>query len=162
MLDSKSFRDAMSAIASPVFLLTTDGAAGRAGMTATSFASVSDSPPTVLICVNRASPSAQAFLDNGVFGLNALAPEDRPLADAFASRPAPGEDKFAHGQWRAGGTGAPLLESANCWFDCRLIEAQPVATHIVLLGEVVAVGSSEARDTLVYGHRAYRRSGEPL
>lgn len=162
MLDAKKFRDAMSEVASPVFLLATNGVAGRAGMTVTAVASVSDQPATILVCVNRQSPSASLYVANGVFSLNALAPEDRPLGDLFAGRGAPGDDRFAHGQWGIGATGAPVLESANAWFDCRLIEVKAVASHDVLIGEVVALGGGGGRDSLVYGRRAWRRSGEPI
>lgn len=162
MLDAKIFRDAMSEIASPVFLLTTDGPAGRAGMTVTAVASVSDQPPTLLVCVNRGSPSARIFAENQRFALNALSPAQQPLADLFAGRGAPGADKFSQGLWRPAPSGAPTLADAKAWFDCRLAEIKPVASHELLIGEVLAVGGAPGGDSLLYGRRAYRRSGDPL
>ena len=49
------FREAMSRLGAAVHIVTTSGKAGRAGFTATAVASVSDSPPTVLVCLNRKS-----------------------------------------------------------------------------------------------------------
>ncbi|MPT25288.1 MAG: flavin reductase, partial [Starkeya sp.] len=47
------YREAMSRLVAAVHVITTHGAEGRAGFTATAVASVSDSPPTLLVCLNR-------------------------------------------------------------------------------------------------------------
>ena len=72
-----AFRQAMSRIAAPVYIVATDGPAGLAGLTATAVASVSDAPPILLVCVNRSLSSASRFIENGVFSVNALTGEDR-------------------------------------------------------------------------------------
>ncbi|HUO53479.1 MAG TPA: flavin reductase family protein [Rhodoblastus sp.] len=163
MLDPKAYRDAMSEIASPVHLIATDGPAGVAGMTVTALASVSDHPATLLVCVNRTSPSTPRFLDNKVFSVNSLGAEDQPLADVFAGRTHEHfAEKFSHGAWRRGATGAPLLESALANFDCRLVDAKEVGTHFVLFGEVVTVARRDVGAGLLYHRRSYGRSGERL
>jgi flavin reductase (DIM6/NTAB) family NADH-FMN oxidoreductase RutF len=159
MLEAKAYRDAMSEIASPVHLIATDGAAGLAGMTVTALASVSDQPPTLLVCVNRLSPSTKRFLDNGVFSVNSLCSEDIALADIFAGRTDEHFDqKFKHGVWRRGVTGSPLLESALATFDCRLIEVKDVSTHHVFFGAVESVTLRDKGANLLYHRRAYARS----
>jgi flavin reductase (DIM6/NTAB) family NADH-FMN oxidoreductase RutF len=159
MLEAKAYRDAMSEIASPVHLIATDGAAGLAGMTVTALASVSDQPPTLLVCVNRQSPSTQRFLDNGVFSVNALGADDLALAEIFAGRTDEHFDqKFEHGVWRRGITGAPLLEGALAIFDCRLVEVKDVATHHVFFGAVESVTRRDEGAGLLYHRRAYAKS----
>ncbi|WP_294532444.1 flavin reductase [uncultured Rhodoblastus sp.] len=159
MLDPKAYRDAMSEVASPVHLIATDGVAGVAGMTVTAHASISDQPPTMLVCLNRHSPSTRRFLENGVFSLNALGAADEALADIFAGRTdAHFEQKFTHGDWRKGVTGAPVLRSALVSFECRLIDVKDVETHHVLIGAVVAVAHGGAGASLLYRRRGYDRS----
>ena len=159
MLDSQAYRDAMSEIASPVHILATDGAAGRAGMTVTALASITDHPPTLLVCVNRSSPSVARLLANGVFSVNTLSFDDRALADIFAGRTHEHFDqKFDHGAWKNGATGAPLLVSALAIFDCRLLEAKDVGTHHVLFGKVESVARNGLDAGLIYHRRAYGRS----
>jgi flavin reductase (DIM6/NTAB) family NADH-FMN oxidoreductase RutF len=161
MLDPKAYRDAMSEIASPVHLIASDGPAGLAGMTVTALASISDHPPTLLVCVNRNSPSASRFIKNGVFSVNSLGAEDRPLAEIFAGRTNEHfAEKFTHGVWRKGLTGAPLLGSALANFDCRLIEVKDVGTHHVFFGRVEAVARRDEGPGLLYQRRGYRRSAE--
>ncbi|MCI4678675.1 flavin reductase family protein [Rhodoblastus acidophilus] len=163
MLDPKAYRDAMSEIASPVHIIATDGPAGLAGMTVTALASVTDQPATLLVCVNRQSPSAPRFLKNKAFSVNSLGAADQKLADIFAGRTDEHfAEKFTHGLWRKGATGAPLLEGALANFDCRLIEAKDVGTHHILIGEVVAVARRDEGAGLLYHRRAYRRSDDEL
>jgi len=159
MVEAKAYRDAMSEIASPVHILATDGPAGLAGMTVTALASVSDSPATLLVCVNRHALSATRFLENGVFSVNALGVADRVLADIFAGRTnAHFAEKFAHGAWAPGKTGAPLLASALATFECRLIEVKDVATHHVFFGAVEAVSHRNDGASLLYHRRDYDQS----
>ncbi|HEV7910334.1 MAG TPA: flavin reductase, partial [Methylocella sp.] len=46
--DPARFRDAMSRVAAAVHIVTTNGPAGLAGITATSVASITDEPPMML------------------------------------------------------------------------------------------------------------------
>ena len=52
------FRDAMSRLGAAVHVVTTAGAGGKSGFTATAVCSVSDTPATLLVCLNRRSNSA--------------------------------------------------------------------------------------------------------
>ncbi len=53
IVDQQTFRDAMSCMGAAVNIITTDGPAGRAGFTASAVCSVTDTPPTLLVCLNR-------------------------------------------------------------------------------------------------------------
>jgi len=155
-LDSVLFREGMSRVAGAVHVVSTSGARGRAGFTATAIAPVTDSPASLLVCVNTASRSAQALLANGVFCVNTLSAADTAIADVFAGRAElQGEARFSVGEWEALATGSPVLSSALVAFDCRLTDARIVATHHVIIGEIVGVRLGESRPALVYQGRAY-------
>ena len=51
IVDHQTF--AMSCMGAAVNIITTDGPAGRAGFTASAVCSVTDTPPTLLVCLNR-------------------------------------------------------------------------------------------------------------
>ena len=98
-LDPVRFRVAMSRVAAAVHIVTTNGPAGLAGITATSVASITDDPPMMLFCINKTSPSAARMIENGVFCINTLAPSHEAIAEIFAGRT--GHylgDKFAGGE----------------------------------------------------------------
>ena len=49
----QDFRDAMARLGAAVNIITTGGPAGRGGFTASAVCSVTDEPPTLLVCMNR-------------------------------------------------------------------------------------------------------------
>lgn len=156
-VDGATFREGMSCFAEAVTIVTTDGPAGLAGATATAVTSVSDNPPTILVCLNRTSKSAPRFVANGVFCVNALKPEHRELADVFAGRTGLHlEERFGKGEWSPLSTGAPALVGAAVALDCRIVDIKDVATHHVMIGEVVGVRMGPQAASLVYVHRSYR------
>ena len=59
------FRDAMSSLSAAVNVVTTEGEAGRCGITATAVCSVTDTPPSVMVCINANSAMNPVFQGNG-------------------------------------------------------------------------------------------------
>ena len=78
------FREAMARVCAPVNIVTTDGPAGRGGFTATAMCSVSDDPPTLLVCMNERSAQTGMFLANQRFCVNVLTQSHMHLAAKFA------------------------------------------------------------------------------
>lgn len=151
-VDGGAYREAMARLAGAVHLVTTDGPAGRAGFTATAVCSVSDAPPTLLVCVNRGSSAYPAFSRNGRLCVNLLAADHEHLAEAFGRRPL--AERFQAGSWDEGLGGGPVLEGALAAFECRIVRRIEAGTHDVLFGEVDAL-SGRGGDALVYGFRRY-------
>ena len=65
-------------------VVTSDGPGGRCGFTASAVCSVTDSPPTVLVCVNRTNDSYPPLKVNGVLCVNTLAGGQEDLSAIFA------------------------------------------------------------------------------
>ena len=108
-VDRQSFRDAMSRLGSAVHVVTSDGVAGRLGLTASAVCSVSDSPATLLMCINRSSQQNEPLKRNGVFCVNSLAGHQRQFSDMFAGFGGiEMHDRFAQGSWRQLLTGLRL------------------------------------------------------
>lgn len=156
LVDEGQFREAMSRVAASVHIVTTDGPAGLAGITATAVASITIEPPMMLFCINKTSPSAARIIENGAFCINTLAPSQAGLADIFAGRAGHYLDrKFTHGEWIKLVTGCPVLKGAAAAFDCRLVEAKEVMTHFIMIGKVEAVELGPDGATLSYANRKY-------
>ncbi|MFD1198520.1 flavin reductase [Brucella gallinifaecis] len=157
-VESKTYRDAMSHYAGAVQLVTTAGLAGRRGLTLTASCSVSDNPPTVLICLQKSHAENQLFIENGVFAVNTLAGVHEQLADAFSGRLGMTQDeRFELAEWDVIATGAPVLKNALAIFDCRVISVQDHSTHYVLFGEVVGLRFNADEDALIYLNRRYHK-----
>lgn len=154
------FRDAMARVASAVHVVTSIGPHGRIGLTATAVASVSDTPPTVLVSIARPSRTLAVIEASGVFCINTLPGHCEELAEIFASRRGiDGEARFASHHWSSLVTGAPVLSEAVAAFDCRLVAAHDIATHRLLIGEVVGLGGGgpepQEATSLIYRKRRF-------
>jgi cob(II)yrinic acid a,c-diamide reductase len=162
-IEAAAYRQVMSHFAGAVHVVTTDGPAGRRGVTVTAACSVSDNPPTLLVCLNRGHIANAMFDENGVFAINTLAEEHQPLSAAFSGKGhLPQEDRFGLSEWETLETGAPVLANAAAVFDCRIVDAQDVATHRVLYGEVVGLRSRGVSRPLIYHGRAYHSLGSEI
>ena len=156
MVEAGRFREAMRRMASGVSVITTDGPAGRFGVTVSSMCSLSLEPPSVLACVHHMSPALQAVIENGVFCANVLCFEQAHISDSFAGRMVElRDDKFACAEWHALKTGAPALRDALIAFDCRLSHQAEFGTHRILMGTVVDLVARDG-SPLIYSDRAYR------
>lgn len=156
-VEPRLYREAMSRFAGAVHVVTTDGPHGRRGATVIAACSVSDDPPTILVCLNRVKRENDCFADNGVFALNTLAPAQKPLADAFSGLTGLTQDqRFALAEWEPVSSGAPVLAGALASFDCHLVDARDFATHRILLGKVTGIRIGDVDEPLIYYRRAYR------
>lgn len=153
------FIEAMRSAVTGVSIVTTDGAAGRYGVTVSAFSSVSAEPPMVLVCINRASPVSSALAHNQCFAVNVLSTAQQTLADTFAGRPGDCTPyDFAAARWNEPVTGAPVLAGAVAGFDCALVTTVDAGTHRIFIGRVLCAASS-ASDPLLYSNRMYGHVG---
>ena len=158
MIDRQQFRDAMARLGTAVNVITTVGPDGRLGFTASAVCSVTDDPPTMLVCMNRGSALNEAFKVAGVLCINTLASVQEPLSGLFAgSGDVPMAERFGRAQWSSLVTGAPVLDGALVSVDCRIAQVTEVGTHSVMFCEAVASRMGETRDGLIYFGRAYHR-----
>jgi flavin reductase len=148
------YRAAMARLAGAVHLITTEGAAGRAGFTASAVCSVSDAPPTLLVCLNRASSAYPVFARSDVLCVNTLSARQRDVATVFGGKTGM-DERFAAATWTRSMTGAPVLEEALVSFDCRIVGRTPVGTHDVLFCEIEAIVEGSSEGCLIYADRAY-------
>ncbi|MGI9305779.1 MAG: LysR substrate-binding domain-containing protein [Gammaproteobacteria bacterium] len=162
----KNLRDrfikGMGLSASTVNVVTTDGRAGRAGVTVSAMTSVSADGdlPTLLVCIHHLSPAAQTIVDNKCFCTNVLKDNQIYISDIFAGRQKPENgDKFSCARWRSMPSGAPRAEDPLAAFDCRVKSNERVGTHHVFIGEVEDIFISPHGNPLIYANRAY---GSPV
>ena len=153
----QAYRAAMAQFAGAVHVITTRGPAGLRGTTIIAACSVSDTPATVLACLNRENANNDIFVGNKIFALNTLGARHEPLSVAFSGLTGlSAADRFALGRWDTIATGAPTLTDALAVFDCELIHATDLATHRILYGEVKGLRVGPEARPLLYHRRAYQ------
>jgi flavin reductase len=155
---SEDYRDAMACLGAAVSIVTTDGPAGRAGFSASAVCSVTDDPPTLLVCLNRSSSAYASVIENGVVCVNVLSSRHEHLSRLFGGK-VPAGARFAAAAWSTLETGAPVLADGSAAFDCRIADVVNVGTHDVLFCRVVGLRGSNCADNLIYFGRDYHAVG---
>jgi flavin reductase len=153
-VSQQAFRDAMAKMAAAVNIITTDGPAGKAGFAATAVCSVTDSPASLLICLNRTASVFETVIANGIVCVNVLSAEHQALSSLFGGK-TPVDERFAAADWHVGTTGAPMLSDAMVSFDCVITETLDIGTHRILFCSVKAIEEREASGALLYFKRGY-------
>jgi len=152
------FLGGMAQAAATVNVVTTDGPAGRAGITVSAMSSVSadTDKPVLLICVHHLASAALPIVQNGVFCVNVLRDDQSYISETFAGRfKHQVADKFDCTEWTTQVTGAPRVVDPLVAFDCRVREHTRIGTHYVFFGEVEDIFMAERGSPLIYANRAY-------
>ena len=153
-IERQAFFDVMASFPSGVAIVTTLDADGTPrGLTTTAVCSVSADPPTILVCVDRASRTLAALRASGRFVVNFAGEGGSELCLLFASKE---EDKFRDVRWRPTDKGLPLLhEAVLAWAECSTERELEIGDHVVLVAEVTDGGvQPQLEPPLMY----YRRS----
>jgi flavin reductase (NADH) len=154
----KLFREAMAHLSAAVNIITTDGPHGRCGITASAVCSVTDSPPTMLVCVNQSSAAHAVFAGNGHVCINVLPGSHQELARHFAGMTnLPMNARFEQQTWTAGLLGTPVLADALASLEGRIVERKTVGSHSVMFVEVVDRVVRHDGDGLIYFDRNFHR-----
>ena len=112
---------------------------------------VSSDPKLLAIGVEKEAFTHELIAEGRVFSLNIVDREDRAIVRKFTK---PVEvDMAAHTlngfPFHDGPSGAPVLDQAVAWVDCRVHSTVDLGDHTLFVGEVVDVGFQKPEDTPV-------------
>jgi flavin reductase (DIM6/NTAB) family NADH-FMN oxidoreductase RutF len=136
------FRQVMGRFTSGVTVVTTSHNNVIAGLTVSSFASLSLDPPLILICVDQASSTLEILRDSKIFAVNILTAQQVELSRCFATSSADRFEHFCHAPYHIAATGAPIIDDVLAFIDTRLVAEYPGGDHIIFVGQIEAVGTA--------------------
>ena len=156
--DPRDFRRALSQFPTGVTVITALDADGNpAGVTASSFNSVSIDPTLVLWSIDKGAHSLSTFENAEYFAVNVLGRDQVSTSNNFASR---GEDKFANASYSAGLGGAPVLDEYAAQFECKTWAVYEGGDHLILVGEVKEYRYNDDVEPLVFARGSYAISSQ--
>ncbi len=150
------FRQALSRFATGVTVVTTHASGARkgdrhstsfVGLTASSFNSVSLTPPLVLWSLGLHSSSLPLFRSGTHYVINVLAADQLELCQRFAYGKG---DRFAGVDYSLGQSGLPILSGALAWFECHNRSRYEEGDHVIFVGEVERCGFADGKEPLVF------------
>jgi flavin reductase (DIM6/NTAB) family NADH-FMN oxidoreductase RutF len=146
-------RQAFRRHAAGVTIVTMAGQRGPVGFTATSVASLSESPPLLALALSVRSSIAPTLRAAQTLLVHLLSRDHQELAARFAT---PGADRFAAPtRWRPLTTGEPLLLDATTWLRCRIRERTATGDHWLVIAEILESRVDVTAEPLVYHDGAY-------
>lgn len=158
-IGSEQFRNALRLFPAGVTIVTINAPNSDKphGLTVSAFASISTSPPYIMISIDdRTSGHELLMLEGTTFAVNILPQEKTDLSNRFAW--IKDEDRFAEGEWTTAVTGAPVLADALAWLDCTIAARYPTGNHTIFIGEVQESAVPRPDDPpLLYWNRGYRQ-----
>jgi flavin reductase (DIM6/NTAB) family NADH-FMN oxidoreductase RutF len=129
-------------------------------MTVNWLTQVSFEPPMVAVSVESESHSLELLRAARAFAISILPTGSRQLAGRLGKSSATTPRKLEGVAHRPGPTtGAPILDEATGWLECRIVAEQPAGDHVVVIGEVVEAGTVREADTLTLKETGFRYAG---
>ncbi|GAB3473427.1 flavin reductase [Nocardiopsis coralliicola] len=152
----RRFRSAMANLSAAVNVITTDGVGGRGGITVSAVCSVSDSPPTLLMCINQASYAHDLFRTNRRVAVNVLgAPHEQLAVDFAGMTDLSMAARFHRPGWEHGEHGVPVLLDAPAVLIGSVGAEYVRGSHTVMFVDVEHAAVRSDVGALVYFQRRF-------
>ena len=129
-----NFRIAMRRLTSTVSIIATQSEGEPYGMIATSLTSVSTSPPSILVCINKSASLYRPCIETGLFTVNLLTTEQASLVSIFSGE-FKGNTRFQFGHWEYIDE-LPYLTNAQATLFCTTSQRTNYSSHEIIIATV--------------------------
>jgi flavin reductase (DIM6/NTAB) family NADH-FMN oxidoreductase RutF len=159
MIDPEALKEAMRAWLTGVAIVTGKHEGAIHGMTANSFNSIALEPPTVMVALRHHTRTQHLVKEGGVFAISILDTPQLRLAKRFAGQIDRDVPRFEDISTFELETGAPLIDGAMAFLDCKVINYFDIGDTTVFVGEVLAslIDSEREHEPLLYFNRQWRK-----
>lgn len=154
-IDSLHFRQVLGHYPTGVTVVTgVDESSEPVAMVIGSFTSVSLDPPLVAFLPAKKSATFVRLRSAATFCVNILGANSEELARIAASKT---HGSFSQLEWHRSATGAPILDRAIAWIECRTHDIVEAGDHYIVIGRVLALSAGETGLPLIFFRGGYGR-----
>ena len=158
-MDPEQKKQALRKITHGVYVIGVQQGEKLNAFTATWVSQVSFEPPLVMAAIRKDSVSFGMIQQSKVFVLNFLGVGQKALAQHFLKPAHLGGDKLEGVAHRPGALGAPVLEEAIAYVECRVKEIHAAGDHSLVVGEVVEARVQRDADPLTLKETGWHYGG---
>lgn len=142
------FIQAMRGITSTVTVVSARSGSSQQAMTATSVASLSLEPPSMLVCINHEA-SIHQVMDKGLgFCINVLTIGQQNVAEVCSHKEKE-DQRFLEGNWSVL-EGIPYNTDSQSNLFCQCVDTIRHKSHTVYIGEITKVINKNISEPLLY------------
>jgi flavin reductase (DIM6/NTAB) family NADH-FMN oxidoreductase RutF len=149
-MDTRSFALAQETMRSGLYVVTSAHRRTLAGCTCVWVSRAAFAPALMSVCLAPTRHTFEVIKAGGRFCINVLGESDLDLARTFGFNTGYESDKFADVAWHKGKSGAPVLDTAVSFIDCKLTQIIESGDHRLVLGEVLDANVQSTEPPAVY------------
>jgi len=124
-------------------------------MTAAWVTRVAFEPPLIAVAIGPERYTHDMIAQSGYFTINILKKGQEKIGAHFGLQSGRDTDKMKGIKYREAKSGAPILEDAPAWIECKVIERVSAGDHTIFIGEVVNECVREDFEPLPYRSEDY-------
>jgi len=128
-----------------------------AGLTISSFETISLKPLITLISIDKNAESLNVFLKAIGWTISLLNEEQEEISKFFSNKDIPQSERFKSPFPKSNFLKIPYIENAIGYIECIYYKSIEMGDHILFFGKVVNVEMLNEKKPLIYYNRAYRR-----
>lgn len=142
-------RRVMWTMPSGLYVIGSRAGERRNAMTANWVTQVSSDPKLVAVGVEKEAVTHELIAEGKAFTVNLVDREDRAIIRKF-TKPVEADGGALNGfPYHDAPSGAPVLDQAVAWLDCRVHSTVDAGAHTLFLGQVTDAGFQKPEDTPV-------------
>jgi flavin reductase (DIM6/NTAB) family NADH-FMN oxidoreductase RutF len=140
-MDDAAKKTALRMIPYGLYVLTAENKDGKvAAATVNWVTQAAFQPPLVVVGVKADSGAHAIIKESGAFGLNVLGKDQKGPAFTFFKSLEREGNSIGGEPFRKGTLGAPILENAPAFIECKLVDTIERGDHSIFVGEVQDAG----------------------
>ncbi len=136
-MDNATRKKVLRLLTYGLYVVTARGKEHLAAGTITWFSQSSFRPPLVMAGIRKNSSLHRAISSAGTFVVHIVGKNQKELATSFFREPKVEGDRLSGYQFVRGKTGAPILQDALAWLECRVVSTVGHGDHSIFIAEVV-------------------------
>ena len=136
-LHADPFHDLVSGMDYPLFVVTVQAGADRAGCLVGFVTQASIAPPRMIVMVSKANHTFRVASAASLFAVHFLSAENFGLARLFGEQTGDEVDKFAGLDCSTGPGGTPIIRGTRGWVVGRVLWTSDCGDHVAHLLDVV-------------------------
>ncbi len=148
-VDVEGYKKAVSRFATGVAVIATAAGKRMAGMTANALFSLSISPPSVVLSMQKDAESTSLVMETRRAAVSFLSAEQQNISELFSRRNSTAE-KFAPGNYHLGPGGQPVINGSISAIEVDVKEVVNAADHLLFVCNVTSVVHFDDRMPLLY------------